>query len=106
MLPSPLRRRPAFDRVGPDKLLHLVGHAGFARAVADALAAGRFDEREAALLSVVVSVAYGALIARLQRRIPGRVPERADLVAAALGAVLGAVRRECGDGTSSVPRRS
>lgn len=30
LVPSPLRRHPAFGRVGPDKLPHLLGHAGLA----------------------------------------------------------------------------
>lgn len=38
VLPSPFRRHPAFRRFGPDKLLHFLGYAGFAMALADALA--------------------------------------------------------------------
>lgn len=89
VLPSPLRRRPAFSRVGPDKLLHLVGHAVFAVVLADALTAGRRNERDAAVLSVGISTGYGVVMGRLQERIPGRAAERADVVAGFLGSMLG-----------------
>lgn len=91
VVPSPLRRRPAFRRVGPDKLLHLLGHAGLAAVVADALAAGRFDDREAIALSLGLSSGYGVLTGHVQRWVPGRVPERADLAAELLGSILGAL---------------
>ena len=89
VVPSPLGRHPEFDRVGPDKALHLLGHAGFAALVADALAADGVDARGAAVLSAGLSVAYGYALGRLQERVPGRVGERADLVAGAVGSVLG-----------------
>ncbi len=89
VLPSPLRRHPSFSKFGPDKLLHLLGHAGFATVLADAFAAGQRDDPRAAVLSVVVSIGYGIVIGHLQERVPGRAPERADLVAGILGSILG-----------------
>lgn len=101
VVPSPLRRRPEFSRFGPDKLLHLLGHAGFTVVLSDALAAGRRDDRRAALLSIGVSTGYSLLTGHLQRRVPGRVPERADVVAAALGSVLGVLAwRSATEGTT------
>lgn len=90
-LPSPFRRHPAFSRFGPDKLLHIVGHAGFATVLAEALAAGRLADRETIVLSVGVSTGYGIAIGKLQERIPGRAPERADVVAGLLGSILGVI---------------
>jgi VanZ family protein len=88
VLPSPTGRHPEFSRVGPDKLLHFVGYAGLAAALADAFAT-RIDGRRATLLAVGVSAAYGVLTGRLQERVPGRENERADLVAGTLGSVAG-----------------
>lgn len=89
VVPSPLKRHPAFSKVGPDKLLHFLGHAGFATVLADAIATGRLSNRTAAVFSVGLSSAYGILIGQLQRSIPGRLPERADLIAGILGSILG-----------------
>ena len=98
VIPSPFRRRPEFSRFGPDKLFHLLGHAGFAAVLADALASGRLGDREAAVLSVGVSTGYGVVTGRLQEWVPGRAPERADLLAGLLGSVLGVLGRRylCG----------
>jgi VanZ family protein len=87
--PSPLGRHPEFSRVGPDKLLHVVGHAGFAATLADALATADRDRPTAGVLAVVGSMAVGLCAAGLQRWVPGRVPERADTVAGLVGSVLG-----------------
>lgn len=89
VVPSPLGRHPEFGRFGPDKFLHLVGHAVFTAALADALAVADRGWRVGAGLAVVASAALGALAAGLQRYVPGRVPERADGVAGLLGSVLG-----------------
>lgn len=88
VLPLPFGRHPEFGRVGPDKVLHLLGHGAFAVALAAALGAGRRDRRAAAL-AVGLSTGYGLVLGRLQGRVPGRVGERADLVAGGLGSVLG-----------------
>lgn len=92
VVPVPFGRRPEFDRFGPDKLLHLVGHGALAAATADALGAGESD-RPGAALAVVLSVCYALLLARLQERVPGREAERADLAASLLGSLLGAAAR-------------
>lgn len=89
LLPSPLRRHPAFGTVGPDKLLHLLGYGGFAAVLADALAAGRTDSRAPGLLAVVASTGFGLVVGRLQGRVPGRAAERADHVAGLVGSILG-----------------
>jgi VanZ family protein len=88
LLPSPLPRHPEFDRFGPDKLLHLLGHGWHAFVLADALGGGRLEDREAALVAVVVSTGYGVLTGLLQNHVPGRAFERADVVAGFLGSVL------------------
>lgn len=88
LLPVPFERRPEFGRVGPDKLLHLLGYAGLAASLADALDGGH-PRRRTDLLAVLLSAAFGLAVGRLQRRVPGRRDETADTVAGALGAVLG-----------------
>jgi len=90
LIPSPFERRAAFERVGPDKLLHGIGHAGFAAALSDTLVAEGLPRGVAGPLAVVGSVLLGATIGRLQRYVPGRMAERADLVASALGSLVGA----------------
>jgi VanZ family protein len=98
LVPVPLGRRPGFGRVGPDKLLHLVGYAGLAAALAGAL------EEEgwagAGPLAVGLATGYGLVVGRLQRRVPGREDEPADQVAGALGAVLGVAVRAARSGPS------
>ena len=89
VVPVPFGRRPEFDRFGPDKLLHLVGHGAFAAATADALGAGRGGRRRAAVLAVLLSIGYALLLGGLQERVPGREAERADLAASLLGSVVG-----------------
>lgn len=90
LIPSPFERRAAFERFGPDKLLHCIGHAGFAAALSDALAAEGFPRAAAGGFAVTGSVLLGAIIGRLQAHVPGRMAERADLIAGALGSVVGA----------------
>jgi VanZ family protein len=89
VLPVPFGRHPEFRWFGPDKLLHLLGHGGFAAVAAGALGAGRFGPRSAAVLAVPLSTGYAVLLGRLQERVPGREPEPADLVASTVGSVLG-----------------
>lgn len=89
VVPVPFARHPEFRWFGPDKLLHLLGHGGFAAATADALGGGRSGPRRTGVLAVPLSVGYALLLARLQERVPGREPERADLAASLLGSVLG-----------------
>jgi len=91
ILPSPLGRRPEFRHVGPDKLLHLVGHAGFAAAIAGAVGRGRVDDRAAGVIAVCLSTGYGLVLGRFQERVPGRVHEFADVVAGLVGSVLGVI---------------
>lgn len=91
LLPSPLRRHPAFSRIGPDKLLHLLGHALFSAVLVNALNAERVDDRVSAISAVAISTSFGVVTGELQKLVPGRIPERADVIAALVGAVLGAV---------------
>ncbi|MFW6002982.1 MAG: VanZ family protein [Halanaeroarchaeum sp.] len=91
LVPSPLERTSTFDPVGPDTVLHFLGHAVFAFALASAFGAGRHSDREAAVLSIVVSVVYGFVIGRIQRWVPGRANEPSDLFAGLLGSCGGAI---------------
>lgn len=92
LVPSPLRRREEWEWVGPDKFLHLVGHAGYAVALADALNAGRWSRGEAVVLAVCISTAHSLVTGRLQNRVPGRAFELGDVVAGFVGAVLAVTR--------------
>lgn len=90
LIPSPFERHDAFDRYGPDKGLHFLGHGAFAATLADALAAdGRAGPISGGAGAVCGSVLLGLGVGYLQRYVPGRVPELADLVAGALGSILG-----------------
>ncbi|MEF8841903.1 MAG: hypothetical protein V5A62_09805 [Haloarculaceae archaeon] len=93
VLPVPGGRHPEFRLVGPDKLLHLLGHGAFAAAVVDAFGGtpGPRGARSTGVLAVLLSTGYAILLGRLQERIPGRELERADLAASLLGSVLGAI---------------
>ena len=108
VVPVPFGRHPEFERFGPDKLLHCLGHAGFAATVADALGSGGLAPRSAGAVAVPLSVAYAVLLGRLQERVPGREPERADHLAALLGSVLGVAawlrRSEAASGPRGRPR--
>jgi VanZ family protein len=104
LVPSPFDRRPSWEPVGPDKFLHLVGHAGYAVVLADALDEWRGSRVEAAVLAVCLSTAHSLLAARLQRHVPGRRGELGDIVAGVLGATLAATGwyvRESGPGRSA-----
>jgi VanZ family protein len=113
LVPSPFDRRPGWEPVGPDKFLHLVGHAGYAVVLADALDGWRGSRGEAAVLAVCLSTAHSLLASRLQRHVPGRRGELGDIVAGALGATLaatgwyvrgnGAGRSEDGESASPSP---
>jgi hypothetical protein len=89
VVPSPFARRQKWAVVGPDALPHLVGHAGFAAALADALAAGQRGRRAATVLAVGVSAG------RLQRRVRGRSAEPGDVTAGLVGAVVGVAGWHC-----------
>lgn len=91
LLPSPLQRHPEWEWLGPDKLLHLVGHAGYVVTLADALSAGRRSDGEAAVIAVCVSTAHSLVAGRLQKRVPGRVFEPADVLAGLAGSILAAL---------------
>lgn len=92
LVPSPLERHPEWEWVGPDKFLHLVGHAGYAVVLADALNAGRWSRGEAVILAVCISTAHSLVTGRLQNRVPGRAFELGDVVAGFVGAVLAVAR--------------
>lgn len=89
LVPSPLGRHPDFNRFGPDKFLHFLGHAGLAVTLADALATDRLNVSWAGVVAVICSFVHGLITGFLQRYVPGRVPERADLVAGLFGSVVG-----------------
>src|SRR6056297_851783 len=79
VLPLPLRRRPEFSRIGPDKFLHFLGHGSLAIALARALRGDRRRTWLPAALGVGCSTALGVVTGTLQRWVPGRKPELADL---------------------------
>lgn len=91
LVPSPLERHSGWDRFGPDKFLHFLGHAGYVVTLADAFSVGRRSHRRAALLAVCVSTVHSLLAGRLQRHVPGRVDETGDVLAALSGGSLAAV---------------
>ncbi|HKJ59563.1 MAG TPA: VanZ family protein [Halobacteriales archaeon] len=98
-VPLPPRHNPDFGPFGPDKFLHLVGHAGFATALAAALGDG--SSGRVAVATVVASTAYGLSTELLQESIPGREFERADVVAGLFGSILGVFGwRRLTDGSS------
>ncbi|AUV82767.1 teicoplanin resistance protein VanZ [Salinigranum rubrum] len=106
LVPSPLERHPGWEWVGPDKLLHLLGHAGYVVVLADAFDGSRRSRGESAVLAVCVSTAHSLLTARLQTYVPGRMGETGDVVAGFVGAVVAAsvwYRRV--SPTRSVPER-
>lgn len=88
IVPSPFERRPGWERFGPDKLLHFLGYAGYAAALADALSAGRYSNESAAVLAVLGSTVNSLVIGRLQQWVPGRRHETADVLAGLVGATL------------------
>lgn len=87
-LPLPARHAPEFGPFGPDKVLHLVGHAGFAAALLDGYGGDRPGVR-AGVAVVVVSTTYGVGTELLQEVVPGRQFERGDVLAGLAGSVLG-----------------
>lgn len=85
-VPLPSRHNPDFGTFGPDKFLHLVGHAGFTTALASAI--GADSSRRAALVAIVISTVYGLSTELLQESIPGREFERGDVVAGLIGSIV------------------
>lgn len=73
-----------------DKLLHAVAYAVLAALVLGALASARLAVPRAALLAVLVAIAYGGIDEWHQSTVPNRDPDPADLVADAAGAVVAA----------------
>jgi VanZ family protein len=90
LVPSPLERHADWEWVGPDKFLHLVGHAAYAVVLADALDMGRYSRPQAAALAVCLSTGHSLVTGRLQAYVPGRAFERGDVVASFVGSVLAA----------------
>lgn len=88
LVPVPFERRPAFERFGPDKLLHLLGHGVFAAGLSRAVD-GRHVSLRTGLAAIVVSTCHGLVAGRLQRHVPGRAPERADVLAGLVGSIVG-----------------
>lgn len=89
LTPSPLPRQPGWERVGPDKVLHLLGHGVLGVSLVEALSLEGFDRFEASALAMVLSTALGVVIGSFQRFVPGRAAESADTVAGIIGSLLG-----------------
>lgn len=92
-VPLPPGRTPDFGWFGPDKLLHLAGHAWLTAALVRAVAPDDGTTCGGAALAVALSVGYGLATERLQEAVPGREFERADVVAGLLGSLLGVAVR-------------
>jgi VanZ family protein len=86
-LPLPPRHNP---NVGLDKLLHLLGHAGFTAALLAALKQDQLTLRVSGL-AVLASTGYGIGTELLQEVVPGREFERGDVIAGFLGSLTGIV---------------
>jgi len=91
VVPSPLERHPEWRWVGPDKLLHFVGHAGYACVLANALDPDRDRTGSAAAVALCLSTAHSVLTGRLQERVPGRAFEPGDVAWSFAGSVLAAL---------------
>lgn len=87
-IPLPKRHNPDFGFYGPDKLLHLVGHAGFVALLGTAVGD---DDRTIghAYRAIALSSGYGLAIEVLQESVPGREFEFGDVVAGLLGSLIG-----------------
>lgn len=89
-LPLPPQHNPDFGLYGPDKFLHLLGHAGFAAALVAALEDDEPSLR-GAVMAVVLSTVYGIGTELLQEMIPGREFERGDIIAGFVGSLIGVI---------------
>ncbi len=86
--PLPPRFNPDYGPFGPDKGLHLLGHAGFVAL----LGAGLGEEKRgigAAVGAFVLSTVFGVTTEVLQESVSGREFERGDVIAGMLGSLLG-----------------
>lgn len=91
-VPLPDSGRSRFGSCGPDKLLHLLGHAAFARSLATTLG-GEQPGFRARVTAVAVSSGFGLFTELLQTGVPGRRYERGDVLACAVGSVVGVAVR-------------
>ncbi|WP_345784915.1 VanZ family protein [Natrinema sp. 1APR25-10V2] len=89
-LPLPPRYNPSFGLYGPDKFLHLLGHAGLAAALVAALEDDEPPLR-VAVMAVALSTIYGISTEVLQEEIPGREFEQGDVIAGFVGGILGVI---------------
>lgn len=87
-IPLPPRFNPDFGPYGPDKFLHMIGHAGFAAALVAAFSDDDTDLR-VLVTAIAASTAYGLVTELLQETIPRREFEQGDVVAGFLGSVIG-----------------
>lgn len=106
VVPSPVERRADWRWVGPDKLLHFLGHAWYARVLANAIDTDRERAGAAAALALCLSTAHGVLSGRLQQRVPGRAFERADVAWAFAGSAVAALSWYTGTANDTTRTRS
>lgn len=87
-IPLPDQYNPDFGPYGPDKLLHIIGHAGLVALLGTAVGD---DDRISghAYGAIVLSAGYGLAIEVLQESVPGRQFEFGDVVAGLLGSLIG-----------------
>lgn len=89
-IPLPSRYNPDFGLFGPDKLLHLIGHAGFSAALVTTLSDDGSTVR-VVVIAATISTVFGLITERFQEVVPGREFEWGDVIAGLLGSILGAV---------------
>jgi len=92
-IPLPGRINPDTGPYGPDKLLHLLGHAGLTAALAAGLVAssgGAATARDG-LFAVGLSTGFGLATEALQESVPGRSFETGDVLAGLVGSLVGAL---------------
>ncbi len=86
LTPAPVHDPPRKTPYELDKLFHFFIHGCFSSALVRVLEDGR-EIREAAVVAIIVSIAYGVFLEHLQERVPGRRYETGDVLAGALGSV-------------------
>jgi len=89
-IPLPDRYNPDTGLYGPDKLLHLVGHASLVALLGAAV--GEDDRhRGHAAGAIALSTGLGLVIEVMQDSVPGREFESGDVAAGLIGSVVGLV---------------
>lgn len=89
-IPLPERYNPDLGAYGPDKLLHIVGHAALVAMLGTAVGDDDRTGRRA-IGAIALSTGFGLAIEVLQESVPGRQFEFGDVVAGFLGSLVGLI---------------